>query len=146
MITLEVTARIDLTPLGIGAVDDLAFDAVREHLYLTDSSQEGVFELAFVAPVFHRGDADGSGDASIVDALYTFNFLFLDGPVPTCLESADANNDGRIDVSDAIALLNLRFLGGPAPPAPGPPGFPCGPEPDPRDSLFGLGCEAYGRC
>jgi hypothetical protein len=146
-IWLEVTDRIDLTPLGIGAVDDLAYDPVRGHLYLTDSSQERVFELDFAPPApFHRGDPDESGDLSILDALYTFNFLFLDGPAPRCGDAGDSNNDGRIDVSDAIALLNFLFLDGPAPPAPGPPGFPCALDPDPQDPFTGLGCAEYGGC
>jgi hypothetical protein len=144
---LEVTGRIDLTPLGIGAVDDLAFDPVRQHLYLTDSSQNLVFELAFVHPApFHRGDPDESGGVNLADAFAILNFLFLNGQAPGCLETADSNNDRAIDLSDAVTLLNFVLLDGPPPPAPGPPGSPCGSEPDPRDSLFGLGCAAYGRC
>lgn len=95
---------------------------------------------------FHRGDPNASGTADISDAITTFCFLFLGDVAPSCNESADANNDGSIDVSDGVYLLTWIFAGGPEPPEPGPPGSPCGLDPDPPASAGDLGCESYGRC
>jgi hypothetical protein len=142
----ELHAQVDLTPLGIRSIEDIAFDPSSRHLFLTDPEQLMVFELAFLPPAFHRGDPDESGAVSLGDAAFILKHLFQAGPAPGCAESADANNDGRIDVTDAIFLLNFLFTGGPPPPAPGPPGSPCGPEPDFADALAGLGCAKYSPC
>jgi hypothetical protein len=97
-------------------------------------------------PRFHRGDPDGSGNADISDAISILWLLFQGGPEPACRESADANGDGEIDLSDAIHLLTWLFLAGPPPAPPGPPGTPCGRDPDPPGSPGDLGCASYPSC
>ena len=77
------------------------------------------------APRFRRGDADGSGQLNLTDALVALNFLFLSGAPPGCLDAADANDDGDIDVTDAIVLLSFLFLSTAPLPAPSPG---CGPD------------------
>jgi hypothetical protein len=96
---------------------------------------------------FHRGDPDGSGTSDISDAITIFGFLFLGDPrTLACRESADSNNDGKIDITDGIQLLGWLFQDGPEPAAPGPPGGPCGLDPDPPGSAGDLGCADYAGC
>jgi hypothetical protein len=97
-------------------------------------------------PLFHRGDASGDGELDVSDGLCLLQLLFLaQGELP-CLEAADANNDGQVDCSDAVFLLGYLFMGTPPPPAPGPPGLPCGPDPDPPGSAGRLSCWSYPPC
>lgn len=95
---------------------------------------------------FHRGDPNHDGRIDLSDGISIFNFLFLGGPGPTCREAADANNDGGVNITDGIFILNYLFVGGPTPPPPGPPGEPCGPDPDPQGGARDLGCDLYDKC
>jgi hypothetical protein len=95
---------------------------------------------------FHRGDVDQDGAANIVDAFAIFDFLFLGGETPACMEAADANNDARVEISDGIQLLGYLFLGSASPAVPGPPPAPCGLDPDPLGGDGDAGCEAYEGC
>jgi DNA-binding beta-propeller fold protein YncE len=108
------------------------------------------YKLAGTGPceqqLFHRGDPDSSGRIEVTDAIFLFNYLFLGGNAPSCLESADAQNDGNIDVSDGVYLLLYLFAGRAAPGAPGPQTQPCGPDPDPPGSPGHLECAAYDGC
>jgi hypothetical protein len=89
--------------------------------------------------LFRRGDATGEGTVDISDGINVFNFLFLGGTAPGCLQAADANGSGLVDISDGIYVLNFLFLGGAAPPPP----FPgCGSAP----SVAGLPCETQPGC
>ena len=71
--------------------------------------------------------------------------MFAGGVVPSCLETADVDNGGAVNVSDAITLLAYLFAGGEPPALPGPPGVPCGPDPQHPGSLD-LGCDEYSAC
>ena len=97
-------------------------------------------------PVFHRGDVDGNGSVNVTDAVSILGHLFVGGAEPGCKETGDTNNDGKLDLSDAASLLNFLFSGGDAPAAPGPPGEPCGPDPDAAGTAEDLGCEQYSGC
>jgi hypothetical protein len=99
--------------------------------------------LVIEPAVFHRGDPDGDGRISILDALQVFLFLFIAGPAPACFEAADFDDDGRIDGSDPILILRWLFLNGTAPASPGAPSSGCGP--DPVGSPY-LGCGDYPAC
>jgi PKD repeat protein len=92
------------------------------------------FELA---AVLRRGDANGSGEVDISDAVHTLGALFLEAVTLPCEDAADANDDGVIDISDAVSTLGALFLGTAPIPAPGPEA--CGP--DPTEDVLG-GCEA----
>jgi len=93
--------------------------------------------------LFRRGDANGDGMTNLSDAVYTLNFLFLDGPEPGCLEAADSDDNGMVNLTDPVRLLNYLFLSGPAPAPPGAGPGDCGEDParSPR-----LGCRSYSRC
>ncbi len=92
---------------------------------------------------FRRGDANGDGSTNLADAVATFNFLFLGGDEPPCLDAADSNDvDNALNLTDGVFLLNFLFLGGDPIPPPGP--FDCGPEP--AESPFTFGCDQYVTC
>jgi hypothetical protein len=75
-----------------------------------------------------RGNVDYDvGDAiDISDLVYLVDYMFTDGPAPTCAE--EANIDGSccasgsseslsdIDISDLVYLVDYMFNGGPEPP------------------------------
>lgn len=95
---------------------------------------------------FHRGDPNRSGELDLSDAIFVFLHLFAGGSEPTCLESADANNDGGVNITDGVAILEFLFSGGAPISSPGPPGVPCGLDPDSPGSALDLGCDSYDRC
>lgn len=64
---------------------------------------------------FLCGDADGSGDIDIADAVYLVNYIFSGGAAPDPLASGDADCDGEITIADAVYLVNYIFSGGAAP-------------------------------
>jgi hypothetical protein len=121
---------------------------VNEILYAVDSLDRKVFalELAAGRSRLHRGDPDGTGRIDVADPVFLLSYLFRRGQAPSCLESADVDNNGRLEVTDPIRLFQYLFLGAEPPPKPGPPGSPCGPEPDRWDAHLGLGCEEYSGC
>lgn len=90
-------------------------------------------------PRFVRGDANGTGDVDISDAIFTLARLFASGEPFPCEDAADANDDGQVDISDAILGLAYLFLGRSAPPAPFPA---CGTDPTPD----GIDCEIDAPC
>ena len=91
-------------------------------------------------PSFRRGDANADASLDLADAVATFNWLFLGGEEPNCLDAADSNDDANIDLADGIFTLNFLFLGGRSIPSPGP--NKCDVDPTPDD----LGCRSYGPC
>jgi len=82
---------------------------------------------------FIRGDANGSGNLNIADAIYILGYLFGGGPEPACLDAADADDDGKVRINDVIYLLGFLFAESPQPPPP----FP---EPGPDPTPDGLPC------
>jgi hypothetical protein len=70
--------------------------------------------------LFIRGDTDGDAAVNMTDAVATFNYLFLGGVRPHCLDAADADDDGAINLTDGIFALEFLFLGGRRLPAPFP--------------------------
>jgi hypothetical protein len=93
-------------------------------------------------PQFQRGDVDVSSTRELTDGVFVFNFLFLGGPDPRCMEAADVDNDGVLNLTDGIRILNFLFLGGPQPNDP----FECGVDTDPVGSAGDLGCAEYPGC
>jgi hypothetical protein len=65
-----------------------------------------------------RGDANGDGVITVVDALYILNYLFRHGPPPVSFEAGDANCDGDHGALDVVYLLNYLFRRGPSPGCP----------------------------
>jgi len=91
---------------------------------------------------FIRGDVDAAGSLQLTDGVAIFNFLFLGGTTPTCMEAADADNDGIVNLTDGIRILNFLFLGGPPPVEP----ETCGVDTDPIGSPRDIGCESFRSC
>ena len=93
-------------------------------------------QCLFAQDEFLRGESSGDGQADILDTLITFNFGFLGGPPPPCLDAADFDDDGfLVPILDGIGHLTYLFLLGPPSP---PPGFVCGLDP----TLDALDCIA----
>jgi len=72
-----------------------------------------------------RGNVDGDGldEFNISDVVYLVNYMFKEGPLPTCLEEADVATPQDpsvpedIDIADLVYLVNFMFKDGdPLPP------------------------------
>jgi len=61
------------------------------------------------------GDANSDGLVNVGDAIYVVNYVFKDGPEPSCMAEGDANADGLVNVGDAIHVVNYVFKDGPDP-------------------------------
>lgn len=66
-------------------------------------------------PQFLCGDADGSSQITISDAVLLINYIFGGGPAPSPLLSGDADCSQAVTISDAVVLINYIFAGGAAP-------------------------------
>ncbi len=71
-------------------------------------------------PRFRRGDANGSGEVDLADAVGILQGLFGGGPRFACQDACDANDDGAVDISDGIFVLRYMFAHGKPMPAPYP--------------------------
>ncbi len=108
-LTLSTSGLLSGTP---NAVTTLNFTA--RIVDVTGSSDEQALSLV-VAPPYVCGDADGSDDVTISDAVYLINFVFNGGPTPDPLLAGDADCSSTITISDAVYLINFIFNGGPTP-------------------------------
>ncbi|MCH9032732.1 MAG: hypothetical protein IIB00_10815, partial [candidate division Zixibacteria bacterium] len=63
------------------------------------------------------GDADGSGDVNIGDAIFIVKYAFEEGaPTPPCCDQADADGGGDVTIADAVYIVKYAFEeGAPAP-------------------------------
>jgi hypothetical protein len=86
------------------------------------------------APVFLRGDCDGSGEVNLTDAIASLIHLFQSGRRWQCDDACDADDSGEINITDPLVVLNYLFLAGPPPGAPFPE---CGVDPT-SDFLGGV--------
>ncbi|MEM7167605.1 MAG: PKD domain-containing protein [Planctomycetota bacterium] len=84
------------------------------------------------AALFVRGNANGSGNIDIADAVFVLTFLFAGGTPPPCPDAADPNDNGTVDIADAVNILTFLFAGTVTPRYPFPePGL------DPTDDNLG---------
>ncbi len=67
---------------------------------------------------FFRGDSNRDCIVNVADVTFSLNYLFVEGPFPTCFDGADANDDGAIRIADPIYIINFLFKMGPEPPPP----------------------------
>ena len=72
----------------------------------------------WAAASFRRGDVNADGATNLGDAVFLFNYLFLEGQTPTCEASADIDGSGAVTLTDPVFLLNFLFLSGETPPGP----------------------------
>jgi len=77
---------------------------------------------AHIRPVCHccegqRGDVDYNAvGPDIADLVYLVTYMFQDGPVPPCMESADIDGvGGEPDIADLVHLVGYMFQEGPPP-------------------------------
>ncbi len=70
--------------------------------------------ITVLEPQDQCGDADGSGQTSISDAVFIINYIFAGGPAPAG-GTADVDCSGTVSIGDAVYLINYIFGGGPAP-------------------------------
>jgi hypothetical protein len=61
------------------------------------------------------GDADGSGDLNISDAVYLVCYIFIDCAAPSPLAAGDNDCDGTVNIVDVVYLINYIFNDGPEP-------------------------------
>ncbi len=66
-------------------------------------------------PQYVCGDADGSTQISISDAVWLINYIFGGGAPPSPLLAGDADCSGSVTISDAVSLINYIFAGGQPP-------------------------------
>lgn len=61
------------------------------------------------------GDADGSGEINISDAVFLVSYIFSSGPAPTSIGAGDANCDSHVNISDSVWIIAYIFAGGAGP-------------------------------
>ncbi|MCX6833304.1 MAG: dockerin type I domain-containing protein, partial [candidate division Zixibacteria bacterium] len=81
---------------------------------LAGNLETGIF-VPRVVPAGSCGDADGSSDINIADAVYLIAYIFTHGPAPSPLAAGDADCDGVITIADVVYLINYIFSHGAAP-------------------------------
>jgi len=64
-----------------------------------------------------RGNIDGGENENIdiSDLVFFVNYMFKQGPAPTCFEEADVDATGEHDISDLVYVVNHMFKQGPGP-------------------------------
>ena len=130
-------------PDGCELVDGLANDCNRNGIpdscdiaagSSADADQNNVPDECEVFLI--RGDLDGNGVLSLVDAIQLLSLLFVQGVVP-CVDAADFDDSGSVSLADAVLHLGFQFGGG-VPPA--PPYPECGPDITADADGTDLGC------
>ena len=108
-LTLSSSGMLSGTPLAASTINFTArlVDA-------TGSSDEQALSLVVALP-YLCGDADGSDDVTISDAVLIINYIFAGGPAPSPLQSGDVDCNSIITISDAVYIIVYIFSGGPAP-------------------------------
>jgi outer membrane protein assembly factor BamB len=59
-----------------------------------------------------KGDADGSGEINISDAVFLVNYIFRNGPAHVSIEAGDMNCDMEVDIADAVSIIFFIFSSG----------------------------------
>ena len=140
VVVLRDGREVARLPAGASSYLDAPPDRARTIVYSVAASEghrigkNAVCEApAASAQGFIRGDADGSGQVDVTDAVVVLTHLFLAGAAPLCDDAADADDSGSLAITDPIRILGRLFLGdGPLP----PPEEARGTDPTPD----GLGC------
>jgi hypothetical protein len=84
-------------------------DGTKDYMWIT-------MEVTELPPIpYYCGDADGSEDVDIDDAVYLIAYIFSGGPPPDPLETGDADCSGGVDIDDVVYLIDYIFSGGNSP-------------------------------
>ncbi|MGB5138302.1 MAG: dockerin type I domain-containing protein [Candidatus Zixiibacteriota bacterium] len=65
--------------------------------------------------VIDCGDADGSAQIDVTDAVYLVNYIFAGGPAPADIAGGDYDCNNQTDITDAVFMINYIFANGPPP-------------------------------
>lgn len=89
-------------------------------IILVDSNRTGTTTDTLVIgnqnpPQFVCGDADGSKQVTISDAVFLINYIFAGGSAPNPIQAGDADCSGIVTISDVVYLINYIFGGGAQP-------------------------------
>ncbi len=71
--------------------------------------------MSFDVASYICGDANGSNDVDIDDAVYIVNYIFSGGPPPAVYDAGDVDCSGNIDIDDVVYIIEYIFSGGPPP-------------------------------
>ncbi|MGB5105217.1 MAG: M4 family metallopeptidase [Candidatus Zixiibacteriota bacterium] len=108
---------LSLSPSGLLSGTPLAASTLNFTARVVDatgSSAEQPLSLVVALP-YICGDADGSDDVTISDAVLIINYIFAGGASPDPLASADVDCNSIVTISDAVYTIVFIFSGGPAP-------------------------------
>lgn len=98
--------------------------------------------VAAQVPQFIRGDVNRDGQVTLSDVSYLFDFRYLGGPAPGCMDAADTDDNGAFDtigIADMAYLLGWLFRSASIPLLPSP--FP---KPGVDPTADGLNCARAG--
>ncbi len=118
---------------GPGEGRDYAYDVVAGHgntFYVAGyvaQTPVDIPNLDFAVVAYYisiTGDADGSGEIDIDDAVYLIAYIFSGGPEPVPYEAGDADCSGSVDIDDVVYMIAFIFSGGPEPGDPDGDGEP----------------------
>lgn len=128
VVTLPELNRIDTSDVfglySIDQVDPGVYGISVAHESYPDTAITGItvniaetvmLDVLLSACGFVAGDADGSSNVSIADAVFMINYIFASGPPPTQLVAGDADCSGSLSIADAVVVINFIFADGPAP-------------------------------
>ena len=138
----EMHRLLDMAPapaVNLGFPQRINDDGVIAGSGLAETTIGFVLAPKLETPLFRRGDANADGDVDISDAIWTIQFLFRDGPSPSCNAAADANGDAVIDLSDGMLVIAYQLQGGSRP---AEPFLDCGAG----SNGSGLSCTSYPAC
>ncbi len=60
------------------------------------------------------GDADGTSDVSILDAVFVLDYIFAGGVAPSCMDAGDADGSNALDIVDVTTMITYIFDNGSA--------------------------------
>jgi hypothetical protein len=104
-------------PVQIGefnTVSDVSGFALDDNLLFV-ADEDALLILSATPPSAIQGDANGSDEIGVDDAVFLINYIFKGGEAPQLGRRGDANCDRQFNVADAVFLIRYIFRGGPAP-------------------------------
>ncbi len=115
---------VDEDEIGAGLAADCDGNGIVDECEIADGTAvdadgNGVIDGCEIELLFLRGDGNGDGSITTLDAIYNLSYQFGGGSAD-CLAALDNDDDGDIGLIDAIAGLLYLFASGPSPLPPFP--------------------------